>query len=268
MTDIVSLAQQVLRCLDDHQQMALVSTAYPEMTLADAYAVTRLLREAFEARGEKIVGRKIGFTNRDMWRVYGVRAPIWGYCTGRTTHSLRPDGVVRCADFVEPRIEPEIVFGLRAAPVAGMNARALLDCVEWLALGFELVQSIFADWKFAGIDTVCANALHGALLIGSRYTIAPRTELWERELATFQLELACNGTLVQRGGGELVLGTPLSALKHLVDGLASDRSQPPLAAGDIVSTGTLTLAMPVRAGQTWTAKARGIPLEPIALRFA
>jgi len=33
-------------------------------------------------------------------------------------------------NFVEPRIEPEIMFGLKAAPSAGMNEAALLDCVE------------------------------------------------------------------------------------------------------------------------------------------
>ena len=35
-----------------------------------------LLRAAFEARGEKITGRKIGFTNREMWGVHGVQSPF------------------------------------------------------------------------------------------------------------------------------------------------------------------------------------------------
>jgi 2-oxo-3-hexenedioate decarboxylase len=67
-----------------------------------------MLRAAFEARGEKIIGRKIGFTNREMWKVYGVQAPIWGYVTDRTTHELAHTQVQHVKDFAEPRIEPEI----------------------------------------------------------------------------------------------------------------------------------------------------------------
>jgi 2-keto-4-pentenoate hydratase len=56
---------------------------------------------------------------------------------------------------------------------------------------------------------------------------------------------------------------PLLALRHLVELLANDPNSPPLRAGAIISTGTLTLAMPVSAGETWTTTARGSwPLRP------
>jgi 2-oxo-3-hexenedioate decarboxylase len=59
----------------------------------------------------------------------------------------------------------------------------------------------------------------------------------------------------------------LLALRHLVELLAEDLHNPPLQAGEIISTGTLTLAMPVRAGETWTTKASGIPLDGPTLQF-
>ena len=64
-----------------------------------------------------------------------------------------------------------------------------------------------------------------------------------------------------------MLDSPLLALHHLVELLDNDPYNPPLRAGEIISTGTLTLAMPVNAGETWTTKVHGIPLEDIALRF-
>ena len=64
-----------------------------------------------------------------------------------------------------------------------------------------------------------------------------------------------------------MLGSPVNALGHLVGLLADDPHNPPLCAGEIISTGTLTLAMLVKAGQTWTTKASGIPLEDISVRF-
>jgi 2-oxo-3-hexenedioate decarboxylase len=175
--------------------------------------------------------------------------------------------VQRVKDFAEPRIEPEIMFGLKAAPSPGISESALLDCIEWVSLGYEIVQSIYPGWKFAAADTVAANGVHGALLVGERHAIAPRKAEWLRELATFKAELYCDGELSQRGGGSLVLDSPLLALHHLIELLANDPHNPPLAAGEIITTGTLTLAMPVSAGQTWIAKVSGIPLEEISVRF-
>ena len=108
-----------------------------------------------------------------------------------------------------------------------MNEGELLDCIAWISLGYEVVQSIFPGWEFTASDTIAANALHGALLIGNRYAIAPRKEAWQRELASFRVELSCNGKLSQSGGGEVVLGSPLIALQHLVKLLANDKNNPP-----------------------------------------
>ena len=265
--DLNIVAGSLLSALSSHRQIPPLSRSVGELSIATAYRLTPLLRAAFEARGEKITGRKIGFTNRQMWAVHGVQAPIWGYCTDRTTHKLEDVPSQYVKDFVEPRIEPEIVFGLGKAPVPGMDEPALLECIDWVALGYEIVQSIYPGWKFTTADTIAANALHGALLLGSRHAIAPRKGAWQQELATFRVELYCNEALSETGGGALVLDSPLLALRHLVELLATDPHNPPLSAGEMISTGTLTLAMPIRAGDNWTARAYGIPLEDITLRL-
>jgi 2-oxo-3-hexenedioate decarboxylase len=265
--DLKIIAKEVVSALDGHHQIAAFSRWPGEPGMADAYALPALLRSAFEARGEKITGRKIGFTNCQMWTVYGVQAPIWGYCTDRTTRELRTTPVQSLDAFAEPRIEPEIMFGLGKAPSPALDESGLLDCIDWVALGYEIVQSIFPGWKFAAFDTIAANALHGMLLIGPRHPIAPDRDAWQRQLASFTVELCCNGKLTQTGGGEFVLGSPLLALRHLVELLADDPHNPPLRAGEIISTGTLTLAMPVSAGETWTTRVHGIPLEDITVRL-
>jgi 2-oxo-3-hexenedioate decarboxylase len=202
-----------------------------------------------------------------MWKAFGIESPVWGYTTSRTTHELAGVQVMALNDLSEPRIEPEIMFCLAAAPAPTMSDSALLDCLEWIALGYEIVQSIFPGWKFSAADTVAANGLHGALLIGTRHANVPRTTEWQSELSTFEVELCCDGKLVQRGGGSLVLGSPLSGLRHLVELLANDAHNPPLCAGEVISTGTLTLAMPVKPGERWTTKPTGIPLEEITIQF-
>ena len=269
-TNIVNLrdiATDVIAALSNHSQVPAFSQTQHVLGLADAYRIIPLLRADFEARGEKVTGRKIGFTNREMWKAHGVQAPIWGYCTDRTTQELGSTPFQCVKDFAEPRIEPEIIFGLAKAPSTSMDQSALLDCIDWISLGYEVVQSISPGWKFAASDTVAANALHGALLVGNRHPFAPRKAAWQHELATFRAELYCDGRLRQTGGGAVVLDSPLLALRHLVELLDNDPLNPPLRPGEIISTGTLTLAMPVSAGETWTTKVQGIALEDLALRF-
>jgi len=202
-----------------------------------------------------------------MWVAYGVQDPIWGYCTDRGTFELDTTPVQSVGAFAEPRIEPEIMFGIAKAPSPKMSESDLLDCTDWIALGYEVVQSIFAGWKFTTFDSIAANAFHGALLVGKRHAFAPRKQAWLHELASFTVDLSCNGRSSQTGGGAFVLDSPLLALRHLVELLADDPHNPSLRVGEIISTGTLTLAMPVSAGETWTTTVSGIPLEDITLRF-
>jgi 2-oxo-3-hexenedioate decarboxylase len=265
--NIGAVASEVIASLSSHSQIPPFSSRPAGLKLAEAYQVTPLLRASFEGSGEEMTGRKIGFTNRQMWTAFGVDSPIWGYTTSHTTRDLADVHAVDLSDFSQPRIEPEIMFGLGATPAPATSDSALVDCVEWIALGYEIVQSIFPGWRFSAADTVAANGLHGALLIGRRHEIASRKAEWQRELSTFEVELHCDGELVQRGGGSLVLGSPLTALRSLVELLANDPHNPPLRASEVVSTGTLTIAMPVKAGERWTTRASGIPLEDIAIRF-
>jgi len=263
-----SIAADAFAALVGTRQIPPFSSRPGGLSVDDAYRVTSRIRQLYEAGGARVIGRKIGFTNRTIWPEYGVYAPIWGYVFDHSLHDLTALDTLPLASFSEPRIEPEIVFGLSAAPSAQMDETALSSCIEWVALGFEIVQSIFPGWKFSAADTIAANGLHGALLIGPRHPFAPHVAQWHRTLPAFQIELNCDGRPIERGHGDNVLGGPLSALRHLVGLLASDPLTPPLAAGEIISTGTLTRAMSVAAGEMWSAAPAGIPLDEIRVRFS
>jgi 2-oxo-3-hexenedioate decarboxylase len=266
--DISAIAAEIFATLGTARQIAPFTARPAGLTVADAYRVSAALDAMRRARGEKPLGRKIGFTNRTIWPEYGVYAPIWGFVYDSTVYDLGATAALPLAGFAEPRIEPEIVFGLAAAPSAGMDEAALLACLEWVAHGFEIVQSIFPQWKFAAADTIAANGVHGALLIGPRHPVAARAGEWQAELSRFDIDLLCDGRQIDRGHAANVLDGPLAALRHLVGLLAHDEVNPPLTAGEIVTTGTLTRAMPIKSGETWSTALQGIPLEGIRLRFA
>ncbi|CAN5502300.1 fumarylacetoacetate hydrolase family protein [soil metagenome] len=261
------IAAEAFDALVNTRQITPFSSRPGGLTVADAYRVTSRVRKMYEASGATPVGRKIGFTNRGIWAQYNVYAPVWGHMFDRGLHDLATSGSLSLAALSEPRIEPEIVFGLGAAPRAGMDEAGLLSCIAWVALGFEIVQSVFPGWVFAAADTIAANGVHGALMIGPRHAVAPHADDWQRTLPAFDIALSCNGALVDEGHGGNVLDGPLSALRHLVELLAADPHNPPLAAGEVITTGTLTKAMPIAAGESWTATPTGIALEGITLRF-
>jgi 2-oxo-3-hexenedioate decarboxylase len=71
--------------------------------------------------------------------------------------------------------------------------------------------------------------------------------------------LSRNGEVRDRGVGANALGHPAAALAHLAAVLASQPQSEPLAAGEIITTGTLTAALPVRPGEVWSSQYDGLP---------
>ncbi len=268
-SDVQAIAAEAAGLLGTGRQVAPFSSRYDGFGMDRAYRVTAAVRVMREARGERPLGRKIGFTNRTIWAEYNVHAPIWGYVYDRTVHDLATAGAeFSLAGLAEPRIEPEIIFGLARAPEPGMDGQALLGCIDWVAHGFEIVQSIFPDWSFVAPDTVAAYGLHGALLIGPRHWMGSRPAAWQHDLSDFEIDLFRDGVLVDRGRAANVLDGPVFALRHLVEVLADDPDNPPLAAGEIVTTGTLTRAFPVKSGEVWTTMLNGVHLEGARLGFS
>src|ERR1700744_131554 len=129
--NLQDIAKEVLAVLGTGRQLDPFSKVFPDFGLKDAYTVTAAVRAEREARGERSIGRKIGFTNRTIWAEYGVYAPIWGYVYDHTVRELTVEPLkVSLNGLAEPRIEPEIVFGLGAPPAPGMDEQALIDCVD------------------------------------------------------------------------------------------------------------------------------------------
>ena len=252
--DIDALADRLLGALDRAECIALPTAQPGGLSLEQAYVVAQRLAQRRIASGERPLGWKIGFTNRSIWDRYGVHAPIWGPVWDSTAALL--DGTaatVSLAALSQPRLEPEIVFGFARAPAAGMSLDQLRGCLAWVAHGFEIVQTHFADWCFTLADTVADFGLHGRLRVGPRIDVAGGSTL-AAELAALQVELVCDGIVKDRGGASVVLDGPLHALKHWIDAMAVTTPGWRVAAGEFVTTGTITDAWPLQPGQHWQTR--------------
>jgi 2-keto-4-pentenoate hydratase len=169
--------------------------------------------------------------------------------------------------FVQPKIEPEIIFHFHAAPPPGGDITAVLACIDWVAHGFEMVQSHYAGWKFQAPDAIADWGMHGRLLVGKPQAVNTLGAGLQEALAAFTLALSCDGQLLETGKGANVLGNPLAAVVHLMQVLASQSPHQRLQAGEIVTTGTVTSAYSVQAGQTWQTAVEGIALPGLSVAF-
>ena len=267
--DLDLIAREMQAAQDGARLIAPFTNRIPGFDNAAAYEVARRLHAARVRAGWKTVGRKIGFTNFNIWPEYGVYAPIWGNMYESTVaYAVDQRATVRIAHLAQPRIEPEIAMRFKSAPPVSDDPAAILACVDWIAHGFEIVQSNFPDWKFAAADTIAQNALHGHYVIGTPKRVDELGPDLVSKLKSFTIALSCDGEARDRGGGANVLGSPLAAIAHLLKVLAEQPQMPPLAAGEIVTTGTLTRALPIRPGETWSTALDGIDLPGITATFA
>ncbi|MCL4674954.1 MAG: fumarylacetoacetate hydrolase family protein, partial [Pararhodobacter sp.] len=239
-------------------QIAPFSDSDPAFDLAAGYATQAELTAMRVAAGATVVGAKVGFTNTRIWDQFGIRAPIHAPVFDTTLAA----GTVALAGLMEPLIEPEVVLLLGATPTRQMDDAALLACVEAAAPGFEIVHSPYPGWRCRAADFIAAGGMHAALVTGDWVAVDAD---WVQSLRRFTVSLSCDGVEQDRGSAGNLLGEgPLAVLRHLV-GLDTC---PVLQPGDLVSTGTVTRALPGAAGQSWRAAFDGLPLVPLDLRLA
>jgi 2-keto-4-pentenoate hydratase len=200
----------------DHWDQGSLWPAASGLDVPTAYQRALQVRQLRTARGEQPRGYKVGFTNRNIWPRYRIYAPIWGTVWDTTTVFCEGEARTSLAGTCQPRLESEAVFGIAATPSAGASLDQLLDCLEWVAPGFELVQSHQPGWVFTAADTVADAGLHGRLLVGRRVPVAqvaPGAETFEERLARCRVTLWRGNEMVEEGAG------PLHALQHLVRAL-------------------------------------------------
>jgi 2-keto-4-pentenoate hydratase len=260
-----SIADEIFESLIAPRETSPFTERFPEFDLSDSYKIVEEMRRRREAGGERVVGRKIGFTNASAWAGYGISGPIWNYLYDKTTFDLALIKGFAIGSWPNVRMETEVALGLSQAPDATMDEAGLLRCIEWVALDFEICASIFPDWKFKAADAA-ATGVHVALLIGKRHSIEDDPLRWSRQLESFTARLSEAAGAHAVGGGGQVLGSPIKALGHLVREMARYGAEP-LRAGEIVTTGTLTRALPARSGEHWRASTSGIPFSEIEVRL-
>ena len=220
------------------------------------------------AAGHRTVGRKVGYANKAVWRVLKLESLVWAHMYDDTVRmAVGNDASISLGAMCSPRIEPEIVFKMKQPLGGARDGSATLDAVEWFALGFEIIDCVYADWTFQPADFVASFGLHAALIVGDPCEIEPGLiPALVEQLPTFKVRLLQDAALVAEGTGRNSLRSPALCLAELASAIATRSPEDGLAAGEVVSSGTLTESQPIAPGQTWTATVENLGLPALTVR--
>jgi 2-keto-4-pentenoate hydratase len=238
--DTAELAARLTEAVADRTAIAPLSDDIPDLDLAAGYAVQRVLREA----AGPPVGWKLGVTSRAKQAQVGVSSPVFGFLAG--ANALDIGEPLDTAQLIQPRCEPEIVFVL-GRDLAGPHVTAadVLAASSGVAVGIEVLDSRYRDYRFTTADVVADNTSAGRFVVG---TPVPPAGI---DLRLVGVVLEHNGEVVATAAGAASLGHPASAVAWMVRRMAADGEG--LHAGEIVLSGGLTAAVPVGPGDVVVA---------------
>lgn len=268
--EIDAIAQQLNGAYEQGTFLPAAPSSHAGFDLDVAYAVEARLKEIRASGGRKSTGRKVGYANKAMWRIFKLDALVWAHMYDDTVHDAENnEATLRLPHARSLKIEPEIVFGMKTqiAP-GGSNANSALAAVDWIAMGFEIIDCPFPDWQFQPSDFVASFGLHAALVIGQRLSVGPdNVGALAEQLRHFKVRMLKNGELIEEGAGRNSLKSPALCLAELSSAISKRFPEDPLRGGEIVSSGTLTAGHPLEIGDRWKAETEGIPLPSLTLRL-
>ena len=236
MTSLAEFAQIV-------DEAARTAAAIPQFTesapldVEEAYAIQALSMERRFARGERLIGVKMGLTSRAKMIQVGVDEVIWG----RLTDAMRLEegGSLSKARYVHPRIEPELAFLMKRDLSGVVTAAEALSAVEAIAPAMEIIDSRYRDFKFALPDVIADNSSSSGFVVGN----------WARpdqDFSNLGIVVEVDGRPVQIGSTAAILGHPIRSLVAAARATAGIGGLKP---GWIIMAGGATAAHPLKLGQ-------------------
>ncbi|MGI9607074.1 MAG: 2-oxo-hept-4-ene-1,7-dioate hydratase [Acidimicrobiales bacterium] len=248
----------------DATQIRQTTEVHPHMTIDDAYAIQSAWRERKLARGEAMVGHKIGLTSRAMQQAMNITTPDSGFLTDRMIFPA--DSELRAADFCDPKLEIELAFVL-AEDLAGsdLSVDHVLDATDHVIPAIELIAArSFRRDPTSGrtrtvLDTIADNAADAGIVTGGT-AVSPR----EVDLRWVSALGYRNGVIEETGVAAGVLDHPALGIVWLARRYAEQGLT--LEAGQTILAGSFTRPIDIRPADEFRFDYG--PLGSFTLRFS
>jgi 2-oxo-3-hexenedioate decarboxylase len=238
MTDISKLAKTVDDAARNARAIPQISNK-TDITVEEGYAIQAAAFQRRLARGETQVGVKMGFTSRAKMIQMGLNDMIWGRLSDAML--VEDGGGISLANYVHPRVEPEVAFLLGAPLNGAVSAAEAMLAVEAVAPAIEIIDSRYKNFKFSLADVIADNCSSSGFVLGAWQNLGAN-------LSNLGMILEVNGRPVQIGSSAAILGHPARSLAAAAR-LSSEAGEP-LQAGWIVMAGGATAAEALAPGNS------------------
>src|SRR6186997_626356 len=193
--DPAAVAQELIEAYESGDLLPETLSSREGFDLQTAYAVEAELARRRRAQGRTVVGRKVAFANPAVWPKLNLQTVAWGSMYDDTVQPANEADVTVVPFTYAPKLEPEVVFKLKG-PLTGnlSDPVAIMHAVEWISLGYEIVDCPFPEWQFQPSDLVAAFGFHSGLVLGQpTFVNAANATTLAKQLAEFKLKLFKNG---------------------------------------------------------------------------
>lgn len=259
---IASLAAELQQAEADRVQIRHFSKRFPDMTVADGYAVARRWVATKRAAGRTIRGHKIGLTSRAMQQSSQIDEPDYGTLLDDMFFG---QGDIPFDRFIKPRVEVELAFviGKRLAG-PDVTLADVLDATDHVVPAIEIIDARIEQFdRDTGamrkvFDTISDNAANAGIVLGERRVEPDAVDLrWVGAL------LFRNDVIEESGLAAAVLNHPANGVAWLVRKLAPWGES--LEPGEVVLAGSFTRPVTAVRGDAFHADYG--PLGSITFQF-
>ncbi|WP_413365894.1 2-keto-4-pentenoate hydratase [Lysinibacillus sp. 3P01SB] len=244
MGNVFEYVERVANAQMNKEAIEKITNSHPALTIEEAYEIQRLSIEKSISADNPFIGWKMGLTSKAKQQQVGVDSTIYGRLTENML--LRTNEIV-AADYIHPRVEPEIAFTFKKA-IAGDNVtpQQVWTAVEYVYLALEVIDSRYENFSFSLPDVIADNASSTKFLLGSQ-PYAPTTTNW----AAVQVSMYQNDEKKHEGVGAAILDHPIHSVMELLAQLSKEGRG--IMPGEVVLAGAMTDAVAVKAGDMVTA---------------
>ncbi|QFT57613.1 2-hydroxyhexa-2,4-dienoate hydratase [Sulfitobacter sp. THAF37] len=230
------VASQLLRAEETGQQIGLISRAYPQITMDDAYAIQSAVLSAKLAAGRRVIGWKIGLTSKAMQQALGIDIPDSGILFDDM--AFEDGAVVPAGRFIQPRVEAEIAFVMKSALGGdGVTRAEVLAATDHVAPALEILDTRVRrrdpDTGAARVifDTISDNAANAGIVMGAARHAPDAVDLrWVGAI------VSRDGAVEETGLGAGVLNDPVESVVWLARRMAQYGQQ--IEAGQVILSGS------------------------------
>jgi len=200
--------------------------------------------------GSRIVGKKIGLTNKSIQQKFGITQPDFGMLWN--DKEVLNGGEISVKEIVQPKAEAEIAFVLgKDLNALSLTSIDVINAIDYALASIEIVGSRIKNWDIGITDTIADNASASHWVVGHR-----PVKLENFDMLNCKMIMEKNGQVVSEGVGRNCLQSPINAMLWLAQKMVELGR--PMKAGEVILTGSLGPFIDIKAGDHFKANIEGL----------